>query len=156
MQLKNYEFIEGLIKKYLARWNEPNKEIDHLLVPVFDEEAFAVNSPLKFYIKIWIKNAKVLLNEISLEDLVNFVKGRHLLAEFGCIVQEWEVPWELIGIGKVQCIDKLDKQVEILRDFFGNILLVKIDAQIGKTVGEIAHEKKGWKKICSDFYNYKK
>lgn len=86
MQLKNYEFIEGLIKKNLAHWNEPNKEIDHLLVPIFDEETFAVNSPLKFLFKVWKKNANILLNEIRLEDLVNLVKGRHLLTEFGGIV----------------------------------------------------------------------
>ena len=57
----------------------------------------------------------------------------------------------MIRIGKVQCIDKLDKQVEILRDFFGNILLVKIDAQIGKTVGEIAHEKRDERKYVLIF-----
>lgn len=44
MQLRNYEFIEGLIKKNLAHGDEPNEEIDHLLVPVLDEETFAVDS----------------------------------------------------------------------------------------------------------------
>ena len=36
----SYEFIERLIKNDFADWNQPDEEINHLLIPVLDEETF--------------------------------------------------------------------------------------------------------------------
>ena len=65
MQKKNYEFIEGLIKKNLADRDEPNEEIDHFLVPVFDEETFAVNSSLKILLKSGTNMTKYFLMKLA-------------------------------------------------------------------------------------------
>ena len=43
-----YKFIERFIKEDFADRDDPNKEIDHFLVPIFYGKAFVVHSSKKF------------------------------------------------------------------------------------------------------------
>jgi hypothetical protein len=67
-------------------------------------------------------------------------------------MKQREVPRELHSIGKVQSIDKFNEKVEILRNFFRNLLFIEIYAQIRKAVGEIAHERSSNERKCLGFF----
>jgi hypothetical protein len=73
-------------------------------------------------------------------------------------MKQREVPGKLHGIRKVHSIDEFHENIEILLNFFRNLPLKEIYAQIRKAVGEIAHEKINleMKKMFRNFCNYKK